>query len=148
MKMQPRQNWMRRHPILFIFLMTIVLIFCLRICSSIATQTTYQRDQATPASTGPWVVTHTFHGNGNDLTENVDVGDTWKLQWDCGVGTTSENVIIDVYNADGTLLDPVAINAICDTNNNRGETLEHQGGTIYLRVVSEGGWTVKISEQV
>jgi hypothetical protein len=94
-----------------------------------------------------WVTTHTFEGNGNQKTEIFQIGDTWKIVWSCGAGMTSENVIIDVHFSDGTVLDKAAINTICDLGNNGGETIEHQGGAVYLNVVSEGGWSVRIQEQ-
>ncbi|HEY4383903.1 MAG TPA: hypothetical protein VGN34_05425 [Ktedonobacteraceae bacterium] len=98
-------------------------------------------------SSSQWVVTHTFQGNGDANTVAFTVNAPWKLQWSCGAGTYSENVIISVYNADGTVRDYAAINTICNIGNTGGGTTEYQGGTVYLHVASEGGWTVKVLEE-
>lgn len=94
-----------------------------------------------------WLPTHTFKGNGNKKTETFTVGSDWRIVWSCSPASdASYNVIVNVYNADGSAADLAAINTICQAGNTGDITEEHQGGTIYLEIVSEGGWTVTVQE--
>lgn len=94
-----------------------------------------------------WLPTHKFSGNGNKKTGTFTVGSDWRIVWSCSPASdASYNVIVNVYNADGSAADLAAINTICSPGNEGDMTEEHQGGTIYLEIISEGGWTVTIQE--
>jgi hypothetical protein len=96
-----------------------------------------------------WQTTHTYNGNGEKKTETITVGNDWKIQWSCTpssfIGNTY-NVIVSVYNSDGTPADYAAINTMCKDGNTSGETEEHTGGNVYLDVNSEGDWSITIQE--
>lgn len=106
--------------------------------------------QSTPSgpSSGTWTTTQTFSGNGIDQTEIFTVSNDWQLQWTCDPSSfqnISYNVIVYVYNTDGTLAD-VAVNTLCSASNTGNSTELHQGGSIYLKVNSEAAWTLTIQE--
>ncbi len=82
-------------------------------------------------------------------TETFTVGNDWKLQWSCTPSSSylgEYNVMVDVYNSDGTSADLGAINTICQSGNVSGETEERVSGDLYLDVQSEGAWTMTIQE--
>lgn len=106
-------------------------------------------NNSAPSKPQTWQTTHTYTGNGTKKTETIAVADDWKIQWSCTPGSfdgIDYNVIVAVYNSDGTLADPGAINTICKTGNASGETEEHTGGNVYLDVNSEGDWSLTIQE--
>ncbi len=103
----------------------------------------------TPTHAPTWTITQTFKGNGNSKTGTFAVPDDWKILWACDAasfGGNSFNLIVDVTGSDNTLVDPGTINTICATGNVAGATEEHQAGTVYLDVQSEGAWTITIQE--
>jgi hypothetical protein len=102
-----------------------------------------------PTAAPKWTTTNTFNGNGAKKTAIFSVGDDWKIQWKCNPASFDNiqyNVIIDVNNSDGTPADPGAINTLCKPGNTSGETEEHQGGSVYLDIQSEGDWTITIQQ--
>jgi hypothetical protein len=102
---------------------------------------------ATPTHVPQWTTIQTFKGNGNKKTPDFTVPDSWKIVWDCNpssFGLGQYNLIVDVYNADGSFNDLGAINTICQKGNIHDETQEHGGGSVYLDVQSEGAWTIQI----
>ncbi len=114
--------------------------------------------QATPTSIPPtptpthapkWVTVQSFSGNGTKKTAYFTVPNDWKLVWKCNPASFyggSYNVIVSVTGSDGTPIDPTAVNTICSTSNTGDSTDEHQGGRIYLDVISEGSWTLQVQE--
>ena len=94
-----------------------------------------------------WTTTQTFQGNGNKKTTTFAAPNEWKLRWSCDPTSSSigqYNVIVNVYAGDRTPLDYGAVNTLCKSGNTRDETAEHQGGTVYLEILSEGAWTVQV----
>jgi len=109
--------------------------------------------QVTPTSAATtqsqWVTTQTFTANGSMKTGNFTVPDEWKMQWTCNPASSDlgqYNVIVAVYNADGTPLDPGAFNTICKAGVTSGSTQEHQGGNVYLDIETEGNVTFTVQE--
>jgi hypothetical protein len=109
--------------------------------------------QATPTSAtttqSQWVTTHTFTANGPKKTENFTVANEWKMQWTCNPASDAfgqYNVMVAVYNADGTELDPMAFNTICKAGVTSGSTQEHQGGNVYLDNQTDGNVTITVQE--
>lgn len=103
-----------------------------------------------PAQTPAWKTTHTFSGNGPKQTEIFSAPADWKLLYTCTYqdgGQVDGALSVEVYSADNTILD-VAINATCHTVKSTGETEEHQGGQVYLRIDSTGDWTLQVQEMV
>lgn len=101
-----------------------------------------------PAKSQTWTTTQKFSGNGEKKTAVFSVPDDWKIEWTCNPSSFmggTYNVIVTVYNSDGTLSD-LAINSMCKNGTTSGETEEHQAGNIYLDVASEGDWTVTVQE--
>lgn len=102
-----------------------------------------------PTQAPTWQVVQTFSGNGTENTANFNPGsDTWKLVWSCDPTSfdgMNYNVMVAVENQDGSDADPEAVNTLCSSGNNSGETIErNMNGTYYLSVNSEAAWTVKI----
>jgi hypothetical protein len=99
-----------------------------------------------PTHTPTWTTTYTFQGNGDKKTTPFTVPDTWRLVWSCDPAAygDSYNVMVDVVGADGSYVDPGAVNTICQTGNTGGSTMEYQGGSVYLDVGSEAGWIIKV----
>jgi hypothetical protein len=115
-------------------------------------EATTQPAQATPTSTNTqsqWVTTHAFPANGPMKTADFTVANDWKMQWTCNPasdGLGQYNVIVAVYNADGTELDPMAFNTICKAGVTSGSTQEHQGGNVYLDNQTDGNVTITVQE--
>lgn len=108
------------------------------------TATPTPRPTATPAPS--WKTIATFSGNGNKKTGTFDAPDSWRLVWSCNPSSSyfgQYNVIIQIYDIYGDYLD-LAVNTICQKGNTGDYTQEYQGGTLYLNVISEGTWTVKV----
>jgi hypothetical protein len=105
----------------------------------------------TPPPTQPpptWKTTHKFTGNGSKKTAIFSVPDDWKIAWKCNPSSfygNSYNMIITVYNSDGSYADS-GVNAMCKTGNTHDETEEHQSGDVYLDITSEGDWTIQVQE--
>ncbi len=122
--------------------------------ASSGTQSTIASAQPTaaskPTAAPKWSTTHSFNGNGTQKTGTFPVPNDWKLNWSCDLAKSSMggqyNIIIGIYNSDGTPADPVAINTICKSGNTSGSTEEHQAGTVYLDVTSEDNWAATIQE--
>ena len=94
-----------------------------------------------------WTTIQTFQGNGNKKTSTFTVPDDWRIVWSCdprSFDNIQYNVIIDVYNADGSDLDLGAVNTLCKSGNTTDNTEEHQGGSVYLDIQSEAAWKVQI----
>jgi hypothetical protein len=104
---------------------------------------------ATNTPTPKWTTVQTFTGNGIKKTQTFTVPDDWKLFWSCKPSSFyggSYNVIVTVYNSDGSVSD-LAVNTICKSGNTGDSTEEHSGGQIYLDVNSEGYWQLQVQEQ-
>jgi hypothetical protein len=102
----------------------------------------------TPAPPPKWTTTQNFTGSGIKKTAIFSVPDDWKVTWSCKPSSfygSQYNVQVYIYNSDGSLGD-IAINELCKTGNTSGETEEHQSGSIYLEINSEGDWTIQIQE--
>lgn len=101
----------------------------------------------TPKPPPKWTTIQSFKGNGNKKTGTFTVPDDWRLAWSCNPSSFyggQYNLIVDVYNADGSFLDLAAINTICQKGNTSDFTEEHSGGPVYLDVQSEAAWTINI----
>lgn len=112
------------------------------------TQAATQAPAPTPTHTPKWTTTQTFTGDGNKQTQIFTVGNDWKINWSCNPSSFyggQYNVMVYVYGSDGTLVD-LPVNTICKTGNTADNTEEHQSGSIYLEIDSEGSWKVQVQE--
>ncbi|HLX55945.1 MAG TPA: hypothetical protein VKR83_02880 [Ktedonobacteraceae bacterium] len=102
----------------------------------------------TPASvhTPAWTTVQTFTGNGDQKTALFSVPGDWKILWNCDPNSFvgPYNVQLNVYNLYGIVIDANAINAICQAGNTSGGTEVHQGGQVYLLMVSESVWKIQV----
>jgi len=111
-----------------------------------------QAATSAPAQTTTWKTTHTFTGNGEQKTAIFTVGNDWKITYSCNGmidGIASDGILaVTVYGSDNSIIDPAAIDATCKSGNalTKGETEEHQGGSIYLDINGTGDWTVTVQE--
>lgn len=106
--------------------------------------------QPTPTQTPApkWTVTHTFSGSGIKQTPTFTAPDDWRILWSCTPSSfynSSYNVIVTVYNSDGSISD-IAVNTICKSGNTHDYTEEHSGGPVYLDINSEGDWKIQVEE--
>lgn len=103
----------------------------------------------TPAPTtapATWKTLKTFKGNGSKKTGVFSVPSDWRVAWTCKPGSfdgIDYNVIIDVYNSDGTIVDQ-AVNTTCKKGNSSDVSEEHQSGDVYLDITSEGDWVITV----
>lgn len=107
-----------------------------------------QASNSTQAPTAKWTTTHTFKGTGSKKTESFQVGNDWKIVWTCDAssfGGNQYNVAIIPTGTDNTPIDS-GVNTMCKTGNTHDETEQHQGGNVFLDVISEGDWTVQVQE--
>lgn len=112
------------------------------------TRAATQAPAPTPTHTPKWTTTQTFTGDGNKQTQIFTVGNDWKINWSCNPSSFyggQYNVMVYVYGSDGTLVD-LPVNTICKTGNTADNTEEHQSGSIYLEIDSEGSWKVQVQE--
>lgn len=109
-----------------------------------------QAPEATPTPTKAlkWTVTQTFSGTGSKKTGVFTVSDNWAIAWACNPASYDipYNVIIEVYNADGSPLDLTAVETTCKTGNTQDTTHEPTGGSVYLDITSEGDWAITVQE--
>src|SRR5258708_28588603 len=115
--------------------------------SKTANSATTPTTQATQAA-GHWTTTHTFTGNGSKHTATFNAPSDWKIVWKCDPASfaVAYNVIIEVDNAsDSSPLD-LPVNTTCKAGNTTDSSEEHQGGSVYLNVTSEGDWTIQVQE--
>jgi len=114
-----------------------------------ATTGATQAPTQVPTNPPTWTTTHTFNGNGTKKTEIFTVGDDWKIIWTCNPSSFyggQYNIIVMVTGSDGSIVDPTAVNTICKAGNVGDMTEEHQGGSVYLDIESEGAWNITIQE--
>jgi cytoskeletal protein RodZ len=122
---------------------------------------TTQNSQATPdsslvapaqpvVSSAPvWTTVSSYHSSGNRQTQVFTAPKSWNLQWQCNPASNSSkqyNLVVAIYNADGTLVTPAAINTICKAGNVTDMVLENLSGKIYLDVFSQGEWTLNVQQ--
>lgn len=102
----------------------------------------------TMTPTPKWTTVQTFTGNGIKKTPVFTAPDDWRIVWTCKPSSFyggSYNVIVTVYNADGSMSD-LAVNTICKAGNTGDNTEEHSGGQVYLDVNSEAYWQIQVQE--
>jgi hypothetical protein len=106
------------------------------------------RPTATATKAPTWTTVESFKGNGNKKTSVFSVPDTWQIAWTCNPASEyigQYNVMVDVYNSDGTYYDLGAGNTICQKGNTGDTTQEHSGsGNVYLDIQSEAAWSVQV----
>ena len=103
---------------------------------------------STPTHATTWTTTYTFTGSGEKKTTTFTVGNTWKIIWTCnpasifgGLGA----IVVNVFSSDGTFQHG-AINDTCKSGHTAGDTIEQQGGNIYLDITGGGNWTIQVQE--
>jgi hypothetical protein len=130
----------------------VVLVFI--VIGVIASQAGNSRQpSAQPTHALQWTSVQTITGNGSKKTAIFTAPGDWKIVWSC-IGQNIDGVTADgllaviVYNADGSIADPGAVDATCKAGQTKttGETEEHQGGQVYLSVNGTGDWTIQIQE--
>lgn len=102
-----------------------------------------------PAAPKTWTTTHTYTGNGDKQTETFTVGNDWKIQWNCkGISGMDAPLYVSIYNADtNSMSDWSAVSTSCKNVPTTGETAQHGGGNLYLKIISGIDWTITIQEQ-
>ncbi|TMD61750.1 MAG: hypothetical protein E6I91_17150 [Chloroflexi bacterium] len=123
------------------------------VATTVATTAATTTNTQPQSSNGTWTTTHTFTGNGTKKTAIFSVGSDWKIVYSCKgmmiAGTATDGVLsVSVYGSDASILDPAAVNATCKSGAalTKGETEEHQSGSVYLNINGTGDWTVQVQE--
>lgn len=97
-----------------------------------------------------WTTVQTFSGNGAKKTGTFAVPADWKIVWSCKGqdigGVQSDGLLaVAVYNSDGTMADPAAVNSPCKAGKTTTDvTEEHQAGNVYLDVNAAAMWTLQV----
>lgn len=95
-----------------------------------------------------WVTVQTFADKGTRKTSIFSVPDNWRIVWSCNIAShnnRSYNVIIHANTANNVLLYN-SVEATCSKNNTHSITELHEGGKVYLSIISEGNWTVQVQK--
>lgn len=107
----------------------------------------------TPTHTPIWITTHTYTGNGAKKTATFTVPDEWKILYTCtyqkiDTVTADGALSVSVYGSDASIIDPAAVDVTCKNGvaKIKGETEEHQSGTVYLDINGTGDWTIQVQE--
>lgn len=122
------------------------------VATTVATTAATTTNTQPQSSNGTWKTTHTFTGNGTKKTVIFSVGSDWKIVYSCNgmiAGTATDGVLsVSIYGSDASILDPAAVNATCKSGSalTKGETEEHQSGSVYLDINGTGDWTVQVQE--
>jgi hypothetical protein len=114
---------------------------------------TSQQPATQPPKALKWTTVQTITGNGSKKTSIFTEPNDWKIVWSCSGqninGVTADGLLtVSIYNADGSIAEPGAVNATCKAGQTKttGETEEHQGGPVYLSIEGTGDWTAQIQE--
>lgn len=115
------------------------------------TATTRPPTTAAPTTAAGPTVVFQKTGSGSATTESFGVKDEWALGWnyDCSKFGNSGNFIVQISQPPGK----VGVNVLShDQGVNQlgasGASVEHYhyGGTIYLQVISECSWSIKVTD--
>ncbi len=113
--------------------------------SSVNTTNSQPEPTQPPAKPKTWTTTHTYTGNGDKQTETIAVGNDWKIQWSCEADNAP--LFVEIYNADtNEMTDWGAVSTTCKNTPTTGETAEHGGGNLYLKIISGIDWSITIQE--
>jgi hypothetical protein len=104
--------------------------------------TTTTKPTATPAPKTTTIAT--YSGSGNKNTPNFHVNaDQWTISWSCQGGQYGGNLIVSLYQSDGTPLDE-PVNVICN-GSMHDSTIERGSGDFYLEIISDNiSWQISI----
>jgi hypothetical protein len=105
---------------------------------------------ASPTATLTLTTVKTFTGTNPTTTAVFDVSTDWNIVWYCK-GFTNPPVpgmlIVDIYNADGTIAYPQVANTACPVEGISDYSGISNGGSVYLKISFTGtSWTIKIQE--
>lgn len=104
--------------------------------------TTTTPPTATPAPKNTTIAT--YSGTTSKNTPNFHVNaDQWTISWSCQGGQYGGNLTVSVYQSDGTSIDPVAVNVVCN-GAMHDSTIERGSGDFYLTIDADVSWTITI----
>lgn len=105
---------------------------------------------ATTTTKAPPAVVFQQAASGTATTDTFGVHDEWQLAWtyDCSASGSTGNFIVSIAQPPGkeginVLANDQGVNQL--GANGSGVEHYHYGGTIYLKVISECKWTVKVT---
>jgi hypothetical protein len=101
----------------------------------------------TATHTLQWTTVQKFSGTTSQKTPLFNVPGEWRIVWTCKKANDfGGNFSFAVMNADGSALDPLAVNT---QDNDGSTTYEHQGdGQVYLDINTYGEqWTIQVQVQ-
>jgi len=86
-----------------------------------------------------------FSGNTSKHTANFTVKvQQWTIKWACQGGAYGGNFSFGVYNADGSDVDSLAANVVCNGNMS-DSTIERGAGEFYISVDADITWQISIT---
>ncbi len=101
----------------------------------------------TPPATLKWTTVQSFKGSNSGDTPPFNVPNDWRLVWGCNPSSffaNTYNLIVDIGTPGGPPVRTSAVNVICQAGHTGDVVQQHQGGTIFLHVTSEGSWTLQV----
>ncbi len=98
-----------------------------------------------PTPTLQWKTLSTFKAIGSKRTFPFPVPQNWRFLWSCG-NTEQDyySLTVEVNKPDGSVVDPAAVVTQCQQTITSATVKEHKGGTVYLNVDSDSGWTIQV----
>lgn len=99
-----------------------------------------------PHPSGQWVTVQTFSGKGSKKTTLFTVPSNWRIAWSCDPtshSNTNYYLFVRATTATNTLLDN-SVETTCSQNNTQNSSQLHQGGKVYLSILSQGSWIVQV----
>lgn len=95
---------------------------------------------------GQWMTVKTFTGKGSQKTLLFTVPNNWRIVWSCDLtshNNTSYYLFVHATSAVNTLLDD-SVETTCSQNNTQNFSQLHQGGKVYLNILSQGSWIIQV----
>src|SRR2546430_12447471 len=114
-----------------------------------STQAATSAPTSTPTATPTphvqkWTTVQHFSGNGSKKTQIFTVPDDYKILYTCAGGTYGSYLSATIYDDHNAYVDG-AVNVACDAGKTvKGETEEHQAGSIYLDILGSDQWTIAV----
>jgi len=95
-----------------------------------------------------WTTMQVFKGKGSQKTPSFTIGSNWRMIWSCDLASNNNvtyNFIIHINTKNNNLLSG-GVETMCDKNNIHSTVDMHQGGNVYLNVVSKGTWEILVQQ--
>jgi hypothetical protein len=113
-----------------------------------SSQPAAHNSNAASKPSGQWVTVQTFNGSESKKTSTFTVSNNWRIVWSCDLASHNNAdyyVIIHANTTANTLLGN-SVETTCSKNNTHSFSQMHQGGKVYLSILSQGSWNVQVQD--